>query len=513
MHSAVAPRMESSAPASAPTSASTSAKKSHAGVEPCTFVLFGASGDLARRKLMPALYRLAQEGGMPAETALVGAANQDLSPDAYRAVARDAVERALGPVDNDAWRAFARRLHYLQVDVSCPEDYARLGALLAALERGRSVPGNRLLYLALAPGLHAAAATHLGALSLHRSEAGGWGRLVVEKPFGTDLASARALNRVIHRAFDEASIYRMDHYLGKEMVQNLLFLRFSNRLFEPLWNREHVHHVEITCAETAGVEGRGGYYEQAGVVRDMIQNHAFQLAALTAMEAPEDFSPEAIHDAKVAAMERVRPFTDARIQAECVRGQYGAGVVAGREVAGYREEAGVAKDSTTDTFALLTMRFDTPRWAGVPFYVRSGKRLAENCTEVRVHLREGPLGFIGGEGTYRNRLVFRIQPDAGVSLRFATRAPGSHRLQEASLDFSHAALEGAGKAEAYERLLLDCMRGVSTHYVRNDLVEQAWEIVTPVLDAWAEPPAVEGFPNYAAGSLGPAEALRILGGK
>jgi glucose-6-phosphate 1-dehydrogenase len=330
-------------------------------------------------------------------------------------------------------------------------------------------------------------------------------RLIVEKPFGVDLASARALNQGIHRYFDESSVYRMDHYLGKEMVQNLLVLRFVNHIFEPLWDREHIDHIQITNAETVGVEGRGAYYEKAGVVRDMMQNHLLQVLALLAMEPPSSLSPEAVHEEKRKVMAAARTFSPERIRTECVRGQYGPGVLAGQPVPGYRQEPGVAPGSMTETFALLTMRFDNPRWAGVPFYVRSGKRLAQRLTQVVVQFKQGPLG----RGT-PNQLHLRIQPDEGIALRFATKVPGrARRHHEVALDFRYEDAFGTRLAEAYERLLLDCMLGVSTHYVRNDLVERGWELVTPLLEAWGSNPAVPLAP-YPAGSWGPEAARRLL---
>ncbi|HEX8436749.1 glucose-6-phosphate dehydrogenase [Archangium sp.] len=476
--------------------------------EPCAFVLFGASGDLARRKLLPALYRLALEGYLPPESTIIGAALPRLTPEQFRAATRESLERSpeCGPVDEAAWRAFSRRLHYVPMDISSAEDYRRLGLLLEQVDREHGTRGNRIFYLSLAPSLHAEAVRHLGETGLTRSRGRSWSRLVVEKPFGTDLETARALNQHIHHYMDESRVYRMDHYLGKEMVQNLLVLRFANRIFEPLWDREHIDHVQITSAETVGVEGRGGYYEGAGVVRDMLQNHLLQVLALVAMEPPSNLSPEAVHDAKMRVMRSARAFTPERIRTECVRGQYGPGQIAGRSVPGYRQEAGVAPDSRTETFAMLTMRFDNPRWAGVPFYVRSGKRLERRVTEVVVQFKDGPLA----QGT-PNQLHLRIQPDEGMALRFATKAPGrAVRHHDVALDFRYGDTFGTRLAEAYERLLLDCMLGVSTHYVRNDLVERGWELVMPILEAWGSTHDELPLSSYAAGSWGPTAASRLL---
>jgi glucose-6-phosphate 1-dehydrogenase len=476
--------------------------------EPCTFVLFGASGDLARRKLLPALYRLALEGYLPPESAIVGAALPWMNTERFRADMREALERApgVGPVDEAAWRSFAQRLHYVPMDLSRAGDYQRLGHLLERVDREHGTRGNRIFYLSLAPTLHGETVRHLGEAGLTKGRGRSWVRLVVEKPFGTDLETAQALNQRIHRHLDESSVYRMDHYLGKEMVQNLLVLRFANRIFEPLWDREHIDHVQITSAETVGVEGRGGYYEKAGVVRDMLQNHLLQVLALVAMEPPSSLSPEAVHDAKREVMAAARAFSPERIRTECVRGQYGPGFLAGQPVPGYRQEPGVAPDSSTETFAMLTMRFDNPRWAGVPFYVRSGKRMARRLTEVVVQFKDGPLA----QGT-PNQLLLRIQPDEGIALRFATKAPGrAVHHHEVALDFRYEDAFGTRLAEAYERLLLDCMLGVSTHYVRNDLVERGWELVMPLLEAWGPGRDEQPLRSYAAGSWGPDAASRLL---
>jgi glucose-6-phosphate 1-dehydrogenase len=475
--------------------------------EPCAFVLFGASGDLARRKLLPALYRLATEGYLPPESVIIGAALPQLTTEQFRASMREAVAHSeVGPVDETAWRTFSRRLHYLPMDLSSAEDYQHLGRVLDTVDREHGTRGNRIFYLSLAPTLHAETVRHLGETGLTRSHGQSWVRLVVEKPFGTDLETARSLNQHLHRYLDESSVYRMDHYLGKEMVQNLLVLRFANRIFEPLWDRRHIDHVQITNAETVGVEGRGGYYEKAGVVRDMMQNHLLQLLAMLTMEAPSDLSPQAVHDAKSQVMAAARAFTPERIRTECVRGQYAPGAISGQPVPGYRQEPGVAPDSRTETFAMLTMRFDNPRWAGVPFYVRSGKRLAQRVTEVVVQFKDGPLA----RGT-PNQLLLRIQPDEGIALRFATKAPGrATRHHDVALDFRYGSAFDTRLAEAYERLLLDCMLGISTHYVRNDLVERGWELVTPVLETWGSAHDTSPLLPYAAGSWGPAAASLLL---
>ncbi|UQA56765.1 glucose-6-phosphate dehydrogenase [Polyangium aurulentum] len=476
--------------------------------EACTLVLFGASGDLAQRKLLPALYRMALDGHLSAESVILGVALTSWSTEEFRAEARRAIARASadGSVDEEAFRSFARRLHYVPMDVTDASEYRRLRWALERAERAHGARGNRIFYLSLTPTLQAEAVRNLGDSGLSGRGAGRWTRLVVEKPFGVDLASARALNERIREHFDEASVYRMDHYLGKEMVQNLLLLRFANRILEPSWNRQHIDHVQLTCAETVGVEGRGAYYERAGVVRDMVQSHLLQLLALTAMDLPSSLSPDAVHDAKMAVMAAARPFTPERLRAECVRGQYGPGFMNGRPVPGYRQEPGVAPDSRTETFAMLTVRFDTPRWAGVPFYVRSGKRLPRRVTEVVVQFKDGPLAM-----ATPNQLVMRVQPDEGISLRFATKAPGRVlRMHEVALDLRYDDLFDERLGEAYEHLLLDCMLGISTRYVRQDLAERGWELFMPVLEAWAAPNEGIALLDYAAGTWGPPAAGRVL---
>ncbi|QRK14036.1 glucose-6-phosphate dehydrogenase [Archangium violaceum] len=481
--------------------------------EPCTMILFGASGDLAARKLVPALFRLFQEGQLPAEFTLVGASLSQLGHEGFRARMRAAVERAhgAGRVDERAWNTFARGLFYMSMDITSAWDYARLGELLGQVEEERRTRGNRLFYLSVSPTFFGDVVERLGESGLSRSNAKGWSRIVVEKPFGTDLESARQLNTRIRRYFDEQRIYRMDHYLGKEMVQNLLVLRFANGIFEPLWNHRHIDHVQVTCAEPLGVEGRGRYYEQSGAMRDMIQNHAFQVLSLIAMEPPASLDPEAVRDEKVRVLEAARPFTPERIRAECVRGQYGAGLIAGEPVCGYREEPGVSPTSGVETYAMLTMRFDNARWAGVPFYVRSGKRMKERVTEVVVQFKEGRGNLFGTEQRERlsaNQLIIRIQPRESVTLRVAMKAPGrAVRVRDMDMSYFYESMREGPPPEAYERLLLDSMLGVSTLYTREDMVERAWELVMPVLDEWSRGGAE---PNYAAGSWGPEAASRLL---
>jgi glucose-6-phosphate 1-dehydrogenase len=483
--------------------------------EPCAVVIFGASGDLAKRKLMPALYRLTQERLLPAEFAVVGLGRTQWTDEEFRARMRESVAEFsdAGRVDEEAWQSFARGLRYLPSDIRNAEDYRRLGALLEEVDRERGTQGNRLFYLSVAPEFYAEAVGQLGEAGLARPTKG-WVRVIVEKPFGTSLDSARELNRKIRAHLDERQIYRIDHYLGKETVQNLLVFRFANGIFEPLWNRQYVDHVQLTNAETVGVEGRGGYYEQSGVVRDMIQNHVFQVLSLVAMEPPAHLDAEDVRDEKIKVMHAARAFTAERVRAECVRGQYGAGSIGGRPVPAYRDEPGVAADSATETYAMLTMWFDNWRWSGVPFYVRSGKRLAKRVTEIAIQFKAAPHQLFGAEAaetTGPNQLVIRIQPDEGITLRVAAKVPGQvTRVRDVNMDFRYGASFGAQLAEAYERLILDCILGDSTLYARADMTERGWELVMPVLEEWGRDPSGAGFPNYEAGSWGPEKSSDLL---
>jgi glucose-6-phosphate 1-dehydrogenase len=479
---------------------------------PCAVVILGASGDLTKRKLMPALFRLAQARLIPAEFAVVGAARTAMTTEEFRAQMRDGVAEFSEDKEIDArvWESFAQKLYYTTLDIGAPEDFKQLGALLERVDAEHGAQGNRLFYLSTAPQLFAGAVEQLGAAGLTKSR--GWVRCVVEKPFGSDLASARELNRRLHEHLEESQIYRIDHYLGKETVQNLLVFRFANGIYEPLWNRQYIDHVQITNAETVGVEGRGGYYEGAGVVRDMLQNHVFQLLSLIAMEPPASLDPEAVRDEKIKAMTSARSFTAERVGLECVRGQYGPGAVGGEPVAGYREEPGVSPDSTTETFAALTMYFDNWRWSGVPFFIRSGKRLAKRVTEIAIRFKDAPHQLFGREVMEMvdaNQLIIRIQPDEGITLRFAAKVPGQlTRVRDVNMDFRYGSSFGVQLAEAYERLLLDCMLGDQTLYARTDMTERGWEIVMPILDEWARGGA--SFPNYEAGTWGPEDAHALI---
>ncbi|HEV8661757.1 MAG TPA: glucose-6-phosphate dehydrogenase [Candidatus Methylomirabilis sp.] len=477
-------------------------------------VIFGASGDLARRKLVPALYSLARDHRLPAAFSVVGMARSPLGTDGFREQMREATAaHARHPVDPALWDSFARSLSYVAGD---PRDRAtcrRLREQLERLDRERGTEGRRVFYLAVPPSVVGPLVRNLEAEGLHRAPAPGWVRVVIEKPFGRDLETARALNREILGVLAEDQLYRIDHYLGKETVQNLLVFRFANGIFEPVWNRRYVDHVQITVAEEVGLEGRGGYYEEAGALRDMIQNHLLQLLALVAMEPPIAFEAGPVRDEKVKVLRAVRPLDRAEVNARVVRGQYGRGTSAGEAVPAYREEAGVAPDSATETFAAVTLFLDTWRWADVPFYLRSGKRLPKRATEIAVQFRRAPhplLGRAAAAALEPNLLALRIQPDEGITLTFGAKVPGpALTVRPVHMDFRYGSSFAGSAPTAYERLLLDCMLGEATLFIRGDEVEAAWAAVTPMLEAWGEEPPRD-FPNYEAGTWGPKEAEEML---
>ena len=481
--------------------------------EPCVVIIFGATGDLTKRKLLPALYRLAQQQLIPAEFAILGIARQPIADDEYRNLMLEAL-RTFGDedkIDETSWHSFAGGIFYEPGDIKDPETYARLNSRLAAIDEQRKTQGNRIFYLATAPEFFAVIANQLGSAGLARKEDSAWIRIVVEKPFGRDLESAGQLNAQLASVFREDQIYRIDHYLGKETVQNLLVFRFANSIFEPLWNHKYIDHVQITNAEAIGVEGRGGYYDHAGALRDMMQNHVFQIASLIAMEAPSSLDADAVRDEKVRAMQAVRPLPEDRIDEFAVRGQYGPGQVLGETVVGYRQESDVDPQSSTETFATLKVLFDNERWAKVPFYLRTGKHLARRVTEIAIEFKpvEHQLFANNDAPLEPNVLIIRIQPNEGITLRFAAKLPGQKmRIRWVNMDFRYGASFGVRPPEAYERLLLDCMLGDPTLYARRDMVERCWEIVQPVLEAWKKP--APDFPNYPAGSSGPRAAFELI---
>lgn len=490
--------------------------------DPCVVVLFGATGDLTSRKLVPALYNLAREGMLPAGFSILGFARRPKTDEEFSAEMLEAVNQhsRLKPALPEVWKDFGQAIGYHIGQLDDPVAYASLKQRLDELDRRRGTQGNRLFYLATSPDYFPVIIRHLGAAGLvaDPGQPRPWTRVVIEKPFGRDLASAEALNRALSSVLDERQTFRIDHYLGKETVQNILALRFANAIFEPLWNQKHIEHIQITAAEDLGMEGRrGAYYDTAGAIRDVVQNHILQLLALVAMEPPVAMEADAIRDEKAKVMRALRPLSPAEAAAQVVRGQYGPGTLLGKAVKGYREEEAVAPGSMTETYVAARLRLDTWRWAGVPFFVRVGKRLPKRVTEIAIQFKSAPTQLFANDGGNNlppnaNLLALRIQPDEGISLAFEAKAPGMRvRLQPVKMDFRYGSSFGQPPPEAYERLLLDAMLGDSTLYTRVDEVEHAWRFVDSILAGWRQsPPPV--FPNYAAGSWGPADADRLMEG-
>jgi glucose-6-phosphate 1-dehydrogenase len=473
--------------------------------EACAVVVFGATGDLTARKLVPALYNLARQRMLPGGFSVVGFARRDWTDQQFRAGMKEAVaEHSREPLDEDLWDSFARDLHYVSGTFDDASAYVRLGERMAAQDEAHGSGGNRLFYLATPPDAYATIARRLGEAGLVRGgRDGGWARLVVEKPYGHDLSSAGELDQEIGLVFRERQVYRIDHYLGKETVQNILVFRFGNGIFEPIWNRRYVDNVQVSVGETVGVEGRGGYYEHAGALRDMVQNHLLQVVSLVAMEPVASFRGDAVRDEKAKVFEALVPIAD--VARDTVRAQYTTGAILGQPVAGYRNEDGVDARSSTETYAALKLEIENWRWAGVPFYLRTGKRLPKRATEVAITFKTPPLQLfrqMGGDNPTPNLLVLRIQPDEGISLRFGAKVPGTRSdVRPVNMDFRYGASFGADPPEAYERLLLDAMIGDSTLFTRWDGVRAAWTLLTPVLERWANGERPMEF--YEAGSWGP----------
>jgi glucose-6-phosphate 1-dehydrogenase len=479
--------------------------------DPAAVVIFGASGDLTRRKLIPALFHLSVHACLAPRYAIVGFARTRSDDASFRDQARDATRRSPeSRFDEPRWEEFVRCLSYIQGEYDAPESYAALARRLDRIDQELHLNGNRLFYLATPPETYETVIQNLGRAGLTRPRSpGSWVRIIVEKPFGRDLDSARRLNGSLLHVFDESQVYRIDHYLGKETVQNLLVFRFGNSLFEPLWNHKYISHVQITAAETLGVEHRAGFYDRAGAMRDMIQNHVLQLVSLVALEPPAAFEATSVRNEKLKVLQCIRPYSPEAVREHVVRGQYQAGSVDGKEVPGYRSEKGVRADSATETFVAARIAVDNWRWAGVPFYVRTGKRLARRVTEIAIRFHRAPHVVFRGRDIQPNWLVLNLQPEEGISLAFEAKLPGPNlRIQTVTMDFSYASAFGSATPGAYATLLNDCLRGDATLFDRADCVEAAWSLVTPILEAWAE--SRDPIPGYRAGSWGPGEAGHLL---
>ena len=481
---------------------------------PCVMVIFGASGDLTKRKLIPALCNLAKDKLLSQQFAVIGFSYDSITTEAFRAqLSKDIKEFASEPVDGKLWDWLLERIYYVQGDFQDAAAYERLKQQITAAEKAHSTQGNRFYYLAVSPKFFAPVVKQLGQAGLTQELDGKWARVIVEKPFGRDLDSAKELNRELKQILSEQQIYRIDHYLGKETVQNLMVFRFANSIAEPLWNRNFVDSVQITAAETVGVEQRGGFYETAGALRDMVPNHLFQLLSLTAMEPPISFDADAVRDKQAEILHAVQVPTHEEVLRTAVRGQYGKGMRGGEHLSAYRAEPNVSASSNTETFAALKLHIDNWRWAGVPFYLRTGKRLQRRATEIAIQFRRSPFVLFRKTqiaDLQTNRLVIHIQPDEGISLRFGVKVPGPvMRLGLVNMEFDYARDFGPSHSTGYERLLHDCMIGDATLFQRADMVEAGWNVIQPVLDVWSSLKP-ELFPNYAAASWGPAEADELL---
>ncbi len=482
--------------------------------DPCIMVIFGAAGDLTRRKLIPALYNLAKAQLLSREFAILGVAHSPMSTEDFRnKLSEDIRHYAGSDIDSDIWEWFMRRLYYVTAEFNDKNVYSQLKTTLEKLDKDHSTHGNYFFYLATAPDFFGPIVEQLAATGLMQEENGHWRRVIVEKPFGRDIDSAKTLNQQLLKFASEKQIYRIDHYLGKETVQNILAFRFANGIFEPIWNRRYIDHVQITVAETVGVEQRGSYYDQAGALRDMVPNHIMQLISLTAMEPPVSFRADAVRDEQAKILHAIQPLSSEEVLTRTVRGQYGSGVENAHRVPGYREEPDVPPDSRTETFVAMKLAIDNWRWADVPFYLRTGKRLATQSTQIVIQFRRAPFVLFRDtpvENLMPNQLVLHIQPEEGIALQFAAKVPGPiMRLGAVDMNFKYADYFGTQPSTGYERLLHDCMIGDATLFQRADMVEAGWCVVSPALDVWkALPP--RNFPNYPSGSWGPKDSDELL---
>lgn len=484
--------------------------------QPCTLVIFGGGGDLSRRKLLPAMYNQALEGTLPANFAVLGVALEAMDDVAYREFARDGIERfSRQPLSPRHWQDFERLLHFQQGSFDDPQTYVRLKRRLEEIEPGFGIPGNRVYYLAIPPGLIETCVKNLKATGLVNPVGDNqpFSRIVVEKPIGHNLLSAQQVNKVLGANFDESQIYRIDHYLGKETVQNILVMRFGNSIFEPLWNAKHIDHVQITVAEEEGVGTRAGYYDRAGGLRDMVQNHILQLLTLIAMEPPWAMKADVIRDHRQDVLNCLRPITRETINNCVVRAQYGPGFHHGKDVPGYRREDGVGPDSTTETYVALKLFIDNWRWAGVPFYIRTGKRMPKRASEIAIQFKSVPPIMFNADvdnPLEPNVLALSIQPNEGMSLRIATKLPGPKvRIYPVKMDFRYGSTFGEQSPEAYERLMLDVMAGDATLFMRRDAVETSWNFIDGIHESW-ESSRTRWLPEYSAGTWGPLEADRLI---
>lgn len=482
--------------------------------EPCTMVIFGAAGDLTKRKLLPALYNLAKQKFLPEEFAVVGFARDKISTEEFRQRMEDSVkEFGTAKIEKSILDWLTERIYYCLGDFNSEASFKQLKKVLDDVEEKHNTRGNYFFYQAAPPSFFGEIVRQLDKIKLTREEEGKWRRFVFEKPFGRDLESARALNEELRTYLRENQIFRIDHYLGKETVQNILVFRFGNSIFEPIWNRNYVDHVQITVAEKVGVETRGGYFDTAGSLRDMVPNHIFQLITLTTMEPPVSFDGNAFRDEQAKILRAINPFSPEDVLHETVRGQYGEGAMADKQVPAYRSEQNVAPDSKTETFVALKIQIDNWRWAGVPIYVRTGKRMATRHTDITVQFKQAPLMLFREteiEKLTTNRIVINIQPDEGITLHFGAKIPGLNlEMGAVDMDYNYSEHFAAAQKTGYERLLFDCMIGDLTLFQRGDMTELAWEVIQPILDVWSALPPRD-FPNYQAGSWGPTEADELL---